>query len=78
MEFPEFVMLKNNAWRCPVCNRLLGHISKEGFLELETKNRQLIVTKQVYREGKCKCGVKTTISGSSMALVFHRLVIRDT
>ena len=75
MGFQEFVMLqekKDNNWRCPVCGRLLGYINKEGFLELETKNRQFVIVDYLKKEGVCKCGVKIVCSGMTTSLVFNR------
>lgn len=72
MGFQEYVMLpkNNNAWRCPVCDRLLGYINKEGSLELETKNRQFIVVDYSKREVVCKCRVKIVCEGLITSLTF--------
>ena len=63
--------VKSKDWRCLVCNRFLGSEIKNGFLEIESKNRQLIITQPVIKKALCKCGVETTVSGIMTTMAFR-------
>jgi len=57
--------ISKEEWRCPECNRLLGLIISDNFLEIETRNRQKILIPKILRNAFCKCGVFITVSGTN-------------
>jgi phage FluMu protein Com len=48
-------------WRCPRCRRLLAIENENGFLEIKTKNRQIVRFKPLVVKVSCKCGLVTEI-----------------
>ena len=56
---------QNKEWRCLFCGRLLGIEKEDGFLEIESRNKQKIsFNGNGIKKAQCKCGVITTISGN--------------
>jgi len=52
---------RNKEWRCPRCRRLLAIENENGFLEIKTKNRQVVRFKPLVVKVTCKCGLITEI-----------------
>jgi phage FluMu protein Com len=52
---------RNKEWRCPRCQRLLAIENEDGFLEIKTKNRQVVRFKPLVVKVLCKCGLFTEI-----------------
>uniref|UniRef100_A0A7C3WMW9 Uncharacterized protein n=1 Tax=Dictyoglomus turgidum TaxID=513050 RepID=A0A7C3WMW9_9BACT len=68
--FSEKENFSKKEWRCPNCNRLLGFIINDVYLEIESSNRQKILVSKEVRTALCKCGAIITVSGEITRIDF--------